>query len=65
MKYNKEREESGDCNHGIHFDLQEAEMLLYYQVRERFPRLNGLCPLGCGYTGIYYASKGHYIFGDW
>lgn len=35
------------------------------EVRKRFPRLSGACPLGCGYSGIYYASTEHYIYGDW
>jgi len=35
------------------------------EVRRRWPRLNGPCPLGCGYVGIYYASREHYILGDW
>jgi len=35
------------------------------EIRKRWPRLSGLCPLGCGYNGIYYASEDHYIMGDW
>jgi len=35
------------------------------EIRKRWPRLNGLCPLGCGYVGIAYASWDHYIAGDW
>ena len=35
------------------------------EVRKRWPRLDGRCPLGCGYSGIYYASYEHYIAGDW
>lgn len=34
-------------------------------VRKRFPRLNGPCPLGCGFSGIGYASAEHYAYGDW
>lgn len=34
-------------------------------VRKRFPRLDGECPKGCGYRGIYYASMEHYLYGDW
>lgn len=34
-------------------------------VRKRFPRLCGLCPKGCGYNGIAYASMDHYLYGDW
>lgn len=35
------------------------------KIRKRFPRLEGLCPKGCGYRGIYYASYEHYMYGDW
>jgi hypothetical protein len=35
------------------------------EVRKRWPRLDGPCPLGCGYVGIYYASYEHYTAGDW
>jgi hypothetical protein len=35
------------------------------EVRKRWPRLHGLCPKGCGYNGIYYASWEHYTSGDW
>lgn len=35
------------------------------EIRKRWPRLNGICPLGCGYCGIYYASPEHYAMGDW
>jgi len=35
------------------------------KIRERWPRLYGACPLGCGYVGIYYASSEHYYMGDW
>jgi hypothetical protein len=34
-------------------------------IRRRFPRLDGPCPLGCGYVGIAYASAEHYGYGDW
>lgn len=34
-------------------------------VRKRFPRLDGRCPKGCGYSGIGYASTAHYVYGDW
>jgi hypothetical protein len=35
------------------------------EVRKRFPRLEGNCPKGCGYSGIAYASAEHYAAGDW
>ena len=34
-------------------------------IRKRWPRLDGKCPKGCGYVGIYYASFIHYIAGDY
>jgi hypothetical protein len=35
------------------------------QIRKIWPRLDGPCPKGCGYSGIAYASYAHYIYGDW
>jgi len=35
------------------------------EIRKRWPRLDGVCPKGCGYMGIAYASYAHYIYGDW
>ncbi len=35
------------------------------EIRKRWPRLFGVCPKGCGYNGIYYASTEHYLAGDW
>lgn len=35
------------------------------EVRRRWPRLDGPCPLGCGYNGIAYVSVNHYHMGDW
>jgi hypothetical protein len=35
------------------------------EVRKRWPRLHGLCPKGCGFSGIAYASDAHYTMGDW
>lgn len=52
--------------HGIVFDEDEAKKLRSpNEVRKLWPRLDGECPLGCGYTGIYYVSKAHYVYGDW
>jgi len=34
-------------------------------IKKMFPRLCGLCPKGCGFNGIAYASMDHYIMGDW
>mgnify|MGYP000999235507 CR=1 FL=1 len=59
--------EPGKCDHGVTFDKETAdrEKLDAYEVRKRWPRGNGPCPLGCGWTGIFYASYDHYIYGDW
>jgi hypothetical protein len=35
------------------------------EIRQRWPRLQGVCPLGCGFQGIAYASSEHYAAGDW
>ncbi len=35
------------------------------EIRKRWPRLAGPCPKGCGYSGIAYASVGHFAAGDW
>ena len=35
------------------------------EVRRRWPRLHGPCPLKCGFSGIAYASPEHYALGDW
>jgi hypothetical protein len=53
------------CEHGITFDEVAARGLDAYEVRKRWPRLSGVCMLGCGYKGIYYASYMHYLSGDW
>lgn len=55
------------CDHGIAFDEEVAstEKLDARQVRNRWPRLMGICPKGCGFKGIYYASTAHFVYGDW
>lgn len=35
------------------------------ELREKWPRLSGKCPKGCGFEGIAYASYEHYVLGDW
>lgn len=35
------------------------------EVRQRWPRLWGKCPKGCGFDGIAYASQLHFVMGDW
>lgn len=53
------------CDHDVTFDEKEAKGLDAYEVRRRWPRLTGVCPKGCGYNGIAYASYLHYLSGDW
>jgi len=59
--------EKPKCDHGVTFDEEIAhrEKLGEYEVRERWPRLYGDCPKGCGFHGIAYASKAHFVYGDW
>lgn len=56
-----------ECDHGVIFDqaTADAERLPPHEVRKRWPRLDGECPLGCGYRGIAYASMTHYLYGDY
>ncbi len=55
----------GGCDHGVAYDEDAARGLDEYDVRRRWPRLHGTCPMGCGFVGIAYASAMHYIMGDW
>lgn len=52
------------CDHGVVFD-EVAWRADPSDVQKRWPRLMGVCPKGCGYRGIAYASYLHYIAGDW
>lgn len=54
-----------ECDHGVTFDRSAAKGLPASEVRKRWPRLDGACPLGCGFHGIAYASKAHYVYGDY
>lgn len=54
-----------NCNHGVTFDGEAARTLSVKEIRQRWPRLFGVCPLGCGFNGIAYASAEHFINGDW
>lgn len=63
-----EEEDTPSCDHGIVFDEAVALRMRAREVRERFPRLSGPCPKGCGIDGTVYASAAHYVFGggsDW
>jgi len=55
------------CTHGLVFDQDKASAInaRLSTVRVMWPRLDGACPLGCGYTGIAYASDAHRIWGGW
>lgn len=53
------------CTHGVVFDELKADGLDSYEIRRRWPRLSGKCPLGCGFSGIAYASYNHCLMGDW
>lgn len=57
--------QNDSCNHGVTFDREAARGCDEHEVRRRWPRLDGACPLGCGYEGIGYAGKLHYVMGDW
>jgi hypothetical protein len=54
-----------ECDHGVTFDESAAVGMEAEEVRARWPRLMGACPMGCGYSGIAYASHAHYVLGDW
>lgn len=60
-------EVGGVCTHGVTFDAQAAEdrNIRPSAVRTLWPRLDGACPMGCGYEGIAYASFAHYLWGNW
>ncbi len=53
------------CDHGVAFDERAIDGLTWAEVRDRWPRLCGPCPKGCGYDGIAYASHAHMLAGAW
>lgn len=53
------------CDHGLVFDPEDAKNLKTPEVREKYPRLFGECPKGCGFSGVAYVSRAHYLYGDW
>ena len=53
------------CDHGVSFDPRAAKGLSASEIEQRWPRLYGACPKGCGFDGISYASALHYLSGDW
>lgn len=64
MRSSEEPATPNSCDHGVAFD-EEAKGLAPADVRARWPRLVGPCPKGCGFSGIAYASKAHFVCGDW
>jgi hypothetical protein len=60
-----EESRASDCDHGVTFDADAARGLGTREIRERWPRLFGPCPKGCGFNGIGYADFTHYLAGDW
>ena len=46
------------------FDEEAATGLTAEEVRKRWPRFSGHCR-HCGFYGASYASRWHYIAGDW
>lgn len=60
-----DRPDPDSCSHGVVFDATLANDMTPEEVRKRYPRLEGLCPLGCGHVGIAYASCEHFDAGDW
>ena len=61
------------CDHGVTFDEVACEAMVKankdqvdaVEVRRRWPRLDGACSKGCGFTGIAYASFAHMCWADW
>lgn len=57
--------DSPECDHGVTFDYDAAVSLSATEIRKRWPRGFGVCPKGCGFNGIAYASYMHYLCGGW
>ena len=49
------------CSHGVMFDEKAAKKMRKEEIRRRWPRLEGRCPLGhgCMFEGVHYASERH------
>ena len=63
----EQRNKVESCTHGVVFDLENVKRLSLSSrdIKTLYPRLSGVCPLGCGYNGIAYASYEHFVYGDW
>jgi hypothetical protein len=57
--------EKEKCDHGLFFDEELAKNMTVKEIRQMFPRLDGICPKGCGFDGFAYASYAHFVYGDW
>lgn len=55
-----------NCKHGVEFNAEAWRAGNYTpaEVRDRWPRHYGTCKR-CGWEGIAYASREHYVAGDW
>ena len=53
------------CDHGLTFDPKAARGMTVEEVRQRWPRLDGPCPKGCGFSGRKYANPDHFVAGGW
>jgi hypothetical protein len=58
MKYTEPRRSRSD------FYTVLAVKMSVVEVREKFPRFDGVCP-DCGAMIIVYVSYLHYLYGDW
>lgn len=60
-------EETKLCAHAscvVKFDPEAASTMTTVEVRKNFPRFFGLCP-ECEEQVIIYASRKHFVMGDW
>ncbi len=61
------RQDKKNCTHAKcmpEFNEEEAEKMTAKQIREKYPRFQGICP-DCGEQLIMYASTKQYIYGDY
>lgn len=55
------------CQHVVHIPVFNAEACRYFsseQVREKYPRFDGICTL-CNHRCIIYANLTHAKAGEW
>jgi len=61
------REKQKNCDHvscRVEFDQEAAKGLDEHEIKERWPRFDGVCP-DCGASLILYASPEHQTMGGW